>query len=55
MVLWGDINKATLRRCEVTAWDADEALTEGALLHPEWHRPRIALILDGPSVPGPED
>ena len=55
MVLWGEINKATLRRCEVTAFDADEALTEGALRHPEWHRPRVAFILDGPSVPGPED
>jgi len=35
----------------VTAFDADEALAEAAVLHPEWERPRVAFLLDGPELP----
>ena len=50
-VLWGAIGRGRLRREEVTAWDVDEALHEGGLRHPEWERPKIAFLLDGPELP----
>lgn len=51
MVLWGQIGRPTFRRCDVVAYDAEEALVEGASLHPEWARPRVALLVDGTAVP----
>jgi len=35
----------------VAAFDADEALAEAAVLHPEWERPRVAFLVDGPELP----
>ena len=50
-VLWGTPGRSRFRRVDVLAFDVDEALAEGALLHPEWERPRVALLVDGPPLP----
>ena len=50
-VIWGNPHKGRVRRVTVTAFDADEALAEAAVLHPEWERPRMAFLVDGPQLP----
>jgi hypothetical protein len=50
-VIWGHPYQGRVRRANVTAFDVDEALTEAAVLHPEWERPRVAFLLDGPELP----
>ncbi len=50
-VIWGNPYQGRVRRVDVTAFDADEALMEAAELHPEWERPRVAFLLDGPQLP----
>jgi len=42
-VLWGDPFKG-MSQVIVEAHDADEALVEAQALHPEFPRPRVALI-----------
>ena len=50
-VIWGNPYQGRVRWVDVTAFDADGALMEAAELHPEWERPRVAFLLDGPQLP----
>lgn len=43
LVLWGQMGKPHFRAEIVEAFDPDEALTVAAGLHPELHRPRVAV------------
>jgi len=43
-VTWGQVGRGDLRMVEVWAYDAEEAMVEGAALRPQWHRPRTAFL-----------
>lgn len=50
-VIWGNPHRGRVRRVDVTAFDADEALIVAAELHREWERPRMAFLVNGPGLP----
>ena len=43
MVLWGQMGRPGFTTEIVEAWDPEEALVTAADLHPELHRPRVAV------------
>ncbi len=44
LVLWGQMGRPGFTTEIVEAWDPDEALVVAADLHPERHRPRVAVL-----------
>ncbi len=55
LVLWGQMGRPRFTIEVVDAWDADHALVVAADLHPELHRPRVAVPASpaGPIPGGP--
>ncbi len=47
LVLWGQMGKPLFTAEIVEAWDAEDALAVAADLHPELHRPRVAVPASG--------
>jgi hypothetical protein len=43
LVLWGQLGRPRFHSEVVDAYDADHALAVAADLHPELHRPRVAV------------
>jgi hypothetical protein len=44
LVLWGRMGRPGFTTEVVDAWDPEEALVTAAGLHPELHRPRVAVL-----------
>ncbi len=44
LVLWGQMGRPGFTTEIVEAWDTEEALVVAADLHPELHRPRVAVL-----------
>ncbi len=44
LVLWGQMGRPGFHSEVVEAWDPDEALVTASELHPELHRPRVAVL-----------
>jgi hypothetical protein len=55
LVLWGQMGKPLFAAEVVDAFDAEDALAVAADLHPELHRPRVAVPASpsGPLPGGP--